>query len=506
MGDVFIDGVGHTEFGKDFRNLEIILADAGQEALNNSRIEMPNKVILGNFGCEGYEGVTIDEVVRNFRKVMGLSEGIGIEVVRNGSSTGAAAIKKGYEYASEGYNVLVVSGEKMKSKKSRREEVTRQNSEVIHQMERRMGLTMPMIAALATIEYMELYRIKPRDLKETFFSILNRNRKWGSENPFAYKSLKRKVQREKFFDEGSNPIIAWPLTMFDCAGTYNGAAAAVLVPYETDLKISGIMDSKPSRRIKGRETLTSLDATFNAATKLFPEIGLNPYEIDIVELHDAFTPVPIIGAEDIGLMERGRGAEFILAGKNSRGKKVVYNASGGFQCKTHPIAASGTAQFVELVNQFRRQGQYERLLSDYENLNYGLTFSMNGFGFHNYIIAVERTYPTVKREGFDEQYLPQEFVPSKKGLTAEIFSGLGFRRLIGTVKGKEEVSIGVVRSDDGRLHLALYHGELPPRGGYVDVCKGEKGLHFMPLSNAVFNRLVGSMLGQPVQYIRGFFN
>jgi acetyl-CoA acetyltransferase len=95
------------------------------------------------------------------------------------------------------------------------------------------------------------------------------------------------------------------------------------------------------------------DISRQAAKIAYEEAGIGPEEVDVVELHDCFTPNEVISYETLGLCGEGEASRFIADGDNSYGGKVVVNPSGGLMSKGHPLGATGLAQCTELVTQLR---------------------------------------------------------------------------------------------------------------------------------------------------------
>ena len=85
------------------------------------------------------------------------------------------------------------------------------------------------------------------------------------------------------------------------------------------------------------------------------ECPFGPADVDVVELHDCFTPNEVISYEGLGLCEEGGAEKFILEGDNTYGGKYVINPSGGLMSKGHPLGATGLAQCTELVWHLRGQ-------------------------------------------------------------------------------------------------------------------------------------------------------
>jgi len=101
--------------------------------------------------------------------------------------------------------------------------------------------------------------------------------------------------------------------------------------------------------------LTGADMTRRAAQQAFEEAGLGPESVQVVELHDCFTPNEVITYEALGLCAEGEASAFIADSDNTYGGKYVVNPSGGLMSKGHPIGATGLAQCFELCNQLRGQ-------------------------------------------------------------------------------------------------------------------------------------------------------
>ena len=481
MRDVYIAGVSLTRFGKDFRPIGVMLADACQRALRDSAAFtselVPDCVVIGCMDPIGFARQTgLDSLVGI---EMNLARDIEIHHVERGSATGAAAVELGKRLASSGLKVLVCFGEKMKGK-LKNEEIPSQISTVIAEEERERGLgEMPAVAGLASYEYMDAYNISEKEFRNICFEMSVQSLKYGALNEFAY--FKKSVTRKEYNNPEINRIIAKPLTKFDCSGSYNGAGAAYLVPFPTDIKLTSVKSAFDNIKITERKTLISLDAAVLGGRESFEEASLNPYEIDLCELHDAFKPVPWIVAEDLALAERGQGHKFVIEEKNRIGKKVYINRSGGFLARTHPLGASGGAQLVELVWQLRGHHQYKEMFGEeLQNLNYGLWFNMSGFGNTCIVGIVERTKPTREREGLKEENLPQpipeeNFIYKKMPRKDRIIAATQY-----TSPDEEKVNVAIIQTKEGDFRIGLAkdpHGL--KKGKYIKWIKPEEGPYFV---------------------------
>ena len=81
--------------------------------------------------------------------------------------------------------------------------------------------------------------------------------------------------------------------------------------------------------------------------------GLGPQDIDVAELYDCFTIVPIIELEELGFCEPGEGGAFFADGHARIGGKLPVNTHGGMLSHAHAGAAGGLFGIVEAVRQLR---------------------------------------------------------------------------------------------------------------------------------------------------------
>ncbi len=99
--------------------------------------------------------------------------------------------------------------------------------------------------------------------------------------------------------------------------------------------------------------LVGAGMTRRAARAVYEQSGLGPDDVQVIELHDCFSPNEAITYEALGLCAEGEATRFIADGDNTYGGKFVINPSGGLMSKGHPIGATGLAQCFELCQQLR---------------------------------------------------------------------------------------------------------------------------------------------------------
>ncbi|HDY72683.1 MAG TPA: thiolase family protein [bacterium] len=241
-------------------------------------------------------------------------------------------------------NVLVLSGERIVYSVS---EITTDNimsaaEKVIEQSE---GMIFPAQNALVWQQYMKKYGATMDDLALIGF----KNHQNAVLNPKAY-FYKRPVSLEMI---KNSPVVASPLRLLDCSLSINGGAAIILSSEKTDIEIIGSGFATDYLLTFGRDDITHFKATRLAAKQAFEEAKIKRSDINVAEVHDAFSSVELLSYEDLGFAPIGKGNELIRSGKINLDGEMPINPSGGLKAKGHPISATGLAQIYEIVNQLR---------------------------------------------------------------------------------------------------------------------------------------------------------
>jgi acetyl-CoA C-acetyltransferase len=241
-------------------------------------------------------------------------------------------------------NILVVSGEKLVTNKSETTVhwILSAAERVIEQTE---GMLFPVQNALVWQEYMEKYKATMDDLALIAF----KNHSNAVLNPKAY-YYKRPVSLEEI---KNSPIVASPFRLFDCSLSVNGGAAVIISKEKTDIEVIGSGFSTDYLLTFERDIITHFRATRLASKMAYEMAGIEPKDVEVAEVHDAFTSVELFSYEDLGFAKEGEGARLIREGIVNLDGKLPVNPSGGLKAKGHPISVTGLAQIYEIVNQLR---------------------------------------------------------------------------------------------------------------------------------------------------------
>jgi acetyl-CoA C-acetyltransferase len=184
-------------------------------------------------------------------------------------------------------------------------------------------------------------------------------------------------------DDAYNPMIAWPLRLFDCSPITDGAAAVLLVAEElahsfTDQPLYVIGSGQASdRALHDRPDIASIGAARHASQQAYQMADVTAADIKLAEVHDCFTIAEIVATEDLGFFASGQGHVAAEEGLTERNGPKPVNTSGGLKAKGHPVGASGAAQVVEVWKQMRGQAGPRQVASD---IDLALTHNVGGTG------------------------------------------------------------------------------------------------------------------------------
>lgn len=265
--------------------------------------------------------------------------------IENACASGSTAFREAWMAVAGGFYdlVLVVGVEKTVMPKGTMLNVG------AGEWETRLGDVFPGYFANVANKHMERYGTT----REQLARVSVKNHYNGTLNPYA--QFQKALTLEEVL---GSPPVAGPLTLFSCCPNSDGAAAAVLcsrdkfpaggsrpVKVAASVLTTGAYDNKAD--------ITSWDLEIRAAAEAYRMASLGPEDLDLVEVHDAFTICEIIHCEDLGLCRPGEGGRLVEEGVTELGGRIPVNPSGGLLSKGHPVGASGVAQIVEIVWQLR---------------------------------------------------------------------------------------------------------------------------------------------------------
>lgn len=349
---VYVAGTAMTPFGRHPEAATIDLAvHAGLAALEDAGLQPDDvdTVYVGNFLGQSlhHQGVLASLIARRLglplvpaTAVEGAcaSAGIALRHAVMSCRTGEARV------------ALAIGTEHLTSAPV--PEVTRGLAEAMDRSsDGATGLTFPGFFGLVAQAHTARYGTT----REQMASVAVKNRGHGAHNPAAM--FRGKVTVEEVLD--SRPI-ADPLRLYDCSPISDGAAAAVVTVDRADpgsrpaIEVLACEQASGPASISDIEDLTTFPATTAASTRAYSRAGINPSDLQVVELHDCFSIAEIVDCEDLGLLPRGEAGSAIADGATTFDVgKLVVNPSGGLLSRGHPVGATGLAQIHEITSQLR---------------------------------------------------------------------------------------------------------------------------------------------------------
>jgi acetyl-CoA acetyltransferase len=268
--------------------------------------------------------------------------GIPMENIDNACSGGATALHSAVEAVKAGRhdNVLVIGVDKLTQFGGGTLPLVTEDWEV------RQGLVMPALYAMRANRFLHDRESSVDDLA----AVSVKSRTHSALNPYA--QYRTAVTVEEVL--ASRPI-ADPLTLLQCCPTGDGAAALIVTSAAGRARLgqppaiavrASVLHSGQFR--SGFRNMLHPDISYHSAADAFEQAGIGPSDLDVVELHDAFTIAELIYYEALGLCPEGGAVEFLRSGATTHGGSTVVNPSGGLLAKGHPVGCSGVAQVVEL--------------------------------------------------------------------------------------------------------------------------------------------------------------
>lgn len=266
--------------------------------------------------------------------------------------SGAAALRTGMIAVSSGLmDCVVVAGVEKMTEGILAETTAALATAADADYEAAQGLSFVAINALVMRRYMYEYGWKHADFAP--FSI-NAHAN-AVNNPYA---RLRETITEKDYTKAR--MVADPINLLDASPTGDGAAAVVLVPVNSlnsagkgIITIAGSGSAIDSVAVHDRSQVTWLSAAEKSVRKAYAQAGLGPQDINLFELHDAFSIMSALSLEACGFAERGQGPRLALEGDICPGGRIPICTMGGLKARGHPVGATGVYQIVELVEQLR---------------------------------------------------------------------------------------------------------------------------------------------------------
>lgn len=343
---VAIVGTGQT-FHKSHRpdvNGQEIINEAVRRALEDADLKMSDidAIVIGNM--DHFEGInyvdcwSVDGSGGFMKPIIKLT---------TGGTTGSTLAIGGYHMVASGIfdRVLIIGWEK-----NSESDTTGAITTAFDPVWDRLVFAGAISGLAAEAQaYMAKYGATDRDAAR----VSVRDRKHACNNPYA--QLRKEVTIEEVL---LSPMLADPIHLLDVCPRTDGACAVIMANEDVADKICAVPDwiwgtaNRHTYTYLGDLNWGALDSMNHAANELFAKAGIREprKEIDVIELYQPYSFAGIIWIEDMGIIERGKGAKYIWSGATDMGGELPINPSGGV-IACNPIGATGLIRCAEAALQ-----------------------------------------------------------------------------------------------------------------------------------------------------------
>lgn len=341
MREVYVLGIGEIPFGR-FNGVSPIKmgVDAARRAIHDANIDARDIQV-----CYGSRSRDDTQTIEDIMQYLGV---VGREMhnCENACASGGTAVHLCYKDIASGlYDVGIVVGT---------ESMTAMPKGLIGvaegDLDGMLGITMPAHGALLGRRFLAV-----RDgTAEDFAYPSVKNHRNALNNPFAM--FRKAITTE---DVLNARMISDPITVLHCCPTSDGAAAVILCSgdyarqHTTKLirMNSSVVLTAPYAQYE--DEMNDIRVIRELSYSAYKYAGIGPDNLDLVELHDAFSPEELWSYEATGVCKEGDCIRFLRDGEAEIGGKCAFSPSGGLQSFGHPLGASGVRVVCEVTRQLR---------------------------------------------------------------------------------------------------------------------------------------------------------
>jgi acetyl-CoA C-acetyltransferase len=369
MREVAILGVGQTAVREQWdQSIRQLAVAAGRAAMQDAGLEQVDAIYVGNMTS----GVLNQQMQLGALVADHLNQH-GVEAVKMEAACGSAgsAMRQGLLAVASGEldAVLVIGVEKMTETTFSETTAALTTAadadyEIIH------GVTFVGLNALIMRRYMHEYGYQRSDFAPFALNAHSN----GAKNSNA---MFQEPITQRIYDKAR--IVADPISLFDASPIGDGAAALLLVPAEKApqaVRVIGSASATDTLAVHDRHDLLWLTAAELSVQRAYAQAGVGPADIDLFELHDAFSVMAALSLEATGFAERGQGVRLAQEGEIFPDGRIPICTMGGLKARGHPVGATGLYQLAEATLQLRGQAGEAQLA----NAHIAMTQNIGGSG------------------------------------------------------------------------------------------------------------------------------
>ncbi|MBT4325969.1 MAG: thiolase family protein [Candidatus Nitrosopelagicus sp.] len=367
MNKVAIVGTGQTKFSKDERDVEKLLFESASNCIQS----------VNNYDSNDIDGVLVS--TNNNSKYLGaiLSETLGIRPkishsIEHLCSSGTNAIISAYAYISSGLSDMVlVSGVESATNPGQVLEWDRSRGNLEHPIYWGSMLT-------------KSHKRKFQTTEEELAIVSAKNHKHAMDNPFAYSNEPRTISEVM-----NSKQITDDLRILDCSRSCSGSSSILLASEEKakifsdqPIEITGIGQKTTSASFT-KNILGEIESTRIAADLAYKMAKIEAKQIDVAEVHDAFSVCELMAISELGLTSNEKSGEFVRDLFNTENRMI--NPRGGLIGAGHPLGATGISQTIEITNQLQGKSDKRQI----SNAKTGLIHNMSAAGTSSSIMVLK---------------------------------------------------------------------------------------------------------------------
>ncbi len=353
MRDVYLIGGGQTKITKNggIRG-RYLAAEAIDQALNQAEIDRSRIGML-------VSGNMMAGMLTNQQQLGGLyadkagMRGIEAASVEAACGSGAAAARWGFMAVAGGFHDAVVCvGVERMTHASLEDTTVALATAADWELEGCRGESFISLNARLMAKYMETYGVSAEDFGH--FAINAHDN--GMTNPNAF--LHKKIDMDIYMN---SRMLVDPVKLFDAPPVCDGAAACILATGEVAreaarsglpmVRVAGSAIGTDSLAIDSRTDQMELSGVKLSTQRVLDQSGISRDDIDIFELHDAYTIITTLSLEAAGFAEKGEGVHFGKQGEIALSGSLPISTFGGLKSRGHPVGATGIYQLVETYAQ-----------------------------------------------------------------------------------------------------------------------------------------------------------
>jgi len=367
MSKVAIVGTGQTKFSKDEGDVEKLLFESASNCIQS----------VNNYDSNDIDGVLVS--TNNNSKYLGaiLSETLGIRPkishsIEHLCSSGTNAIISAYAYISSGLSDMVlVSGVESATNPGQVLEWDRSRGNLEHPIYWGSMLT-------------KSHKRKFQTTEEELAIVSAKNHKHAMDNPFAYSNEPRTISEVM-----NSKQITDDLRILDCSRSCSGSSSILLASEEKakifsdqPIEITGIGQKTTSASFT-KNILGEIESTRIAADLAYKMAKIEAKQIDVAEVHDAFSVCELMAISELGLSSNEKSGEFVRDLFNTENRMI--NPRGGLIGAGHPLGATGISQTIEITNQLQGKSDKRQI----SNAKIGLIHNMSAAGTSSSIMVLK---------------------------------------------------------------------------------------------------------------------